>query len=479
LGEAVLSPTIETELVGTKATSRSARSYAMLAYLLVLAAYSKVVGLPSDTLQVFAWMWLATVAWNIQAPGRSHLVFVRDWWPALAVLEVYLYSRGLTDDIGLSVHVTAPIQVDQWMGGGELPTQYLQGQLCGNPCSHAMPPRWYDGALTGVYYTHFVAAPLVALVLWLRNRTIWLSWMRRYVTLYVAGLLVYITYPMAPPWMASRDGYISGSHVARITGRGWAEIGMGHFHQWLSRMGNQVAAMPSLHAATAALIAFYGISRLRSRWRFLLLLYPCAMSFMLVYYGEHYVVDVLAGFVLAGLVMWCCTDWERGGIVRRTALAVNTALLRVAGAAADVSVDRRTPVGAPVGAAVSDVGVSIEPVSGRPVSDGSGFDEPPLHEPVAVGRSSVSTFGREVDRRPAFLVALSSLPALVVPCVVLVLTLVALMASSYAALPALAILGGFVVWTAYLSWPELDLRGRLARGAFVGLVLAMAVIQIV
>ena len=35
------------------------------------------------------------------------------------------------------------------------------------------------------------------------------------------------------------------------------------------------------------------------------------MCTTLVYYGEHYVVDVLAGAVLAALVMAGCGLWER------------------------------------------------------------------------------------------------------------------------------------------------------------------------
>jgi hypothetical protein len=35
---------------------------------------------------------------------------------------------------------------------------------------------------------------------------------------------------------------------------------------------------------------------------------------MLVYYAEHYVVDIVAGFVAVGLVLWGCAAWERSGV---------------------------------------------------------------------------------------------------------------------------------------------------------------------
>ena len=55
--------------------------------------------------------------------------------------------------------------------------------------------------------------------------------------------------------------------------------------------------MPSLHAGLSILVATYLITRLRSPWRWLMVLYPVAMSFMLVYYAEHYVIDIIAGGV--------------------------------------------------------------------------------------------------------------------------------------------------------------------------------------
>ena len=109
--------------------------------------------------------------------------------------------------------------------------------------------------------------------------------------------------------MASRDGYIGEVH--RITSRGWAGTGLDRANIVLQGMGNQVAAMPSLHAGIAFLVAIYGVQRLRHPLRWLLLAYPAAMSLALVYFAEHYVVDVLAGGLLALVVTLGVGRWER------------------------------------------------------------------------------------------------------------------------------------------------------------------------
>ena len=69
--------------------------------------------------------------------------------------------------------------------------------------------------------------------------------------------------------------------------------------------------MPSLHAGIAFMVAIYGIQKLRTPWRFLLVAYPLTMSFALVYYGEHYVIDVIAGALFAVAVLAVCSFYER------------------------------------------------------------------------------------------------------------------------------------------------------------------------
>ncbi len=208
----------------TPVTRPWARTGAMLVYALAFIAWSELLGIPKGTIPVFLWLWLGTIAWHVEAHPRYHLNFLLDWWPPLVGLMLYFYSRGLTDDLGFAPHFSMPVSVDTWLGRGETPTQRLQDAWCGDPCLPGSPPRWYDVAFTTVYTSHFLAGLTIAAVLWVRNRVEWVRWMRRYVTINFAALVVYILYPMAPPWLAADEGYLpptwSGSPGA--AGRTWA-----------------------------------------------------------------------------------------------------------------------------------------------------------------------------------------------------------------------------------------------------------------
>jgi membrane-associated phospholipid phosphatase len=296
--------------VGAPTRRRLDRRRALGAYGVLLAAWTWFAGMPNDTVQIVLWLWLGTVAWNIEGEPRRHLDFARDWWPPVLALVVYFYSRGVADDLHRTVSVAMPIDADAWMFGGHLPTVVLQQAWCGNPCDPASDPRWYDAVLTTVYASHFVTGLTVAAVLWIRNRPEFKRWMRRLLAISYGALAVYIVYPMAPPWWASRYGVLVPD-VHRLTGRGWEDLGITRLNLLLGGVGNKVAAMPSLHAGIAALVAVYAVHRLRSPWRWVLLAYPVAMGLALVYDGEHYVVDVLAGWALAVAVLAGCSWWER------------------------------------------------------------------------------------------------------------------------------------------------------------------------
>ncbi len=149
-------------------------------------------------------------------------------------------------------------------------------------------------------------------MLWLRDRAHWLRFISRVIVLSFAGLVTYCVFPEAPPWMAARDG-LTGP-VLRLSARGWIWLHAGNLNHTLANAQsdgtNPVAAMPSLHTAFAVLVALTIATRIRSRWRWLLALYPVAMGFTLVYCGEHYVLDLVVGVGYALAVHLALNRWE-------------------------------------------------------------------------------------------------------------------------------------------------------------------------
>lgn len=230
-----------------------------------------------------------------------------DWLPFTAVLLLYDRTRGIADGLGIPLHEKDILDAEKWLFGGVEPTVWLQQHLY-DP-AHVY---WYDAACTLVYTTHFLATPILAAILWLRDRRLWMRYISRVVVLSVAGLITYVVFPEAPPWLAARDALSPA--VDRLSARGWIWLHANHVNDLLAHAqndgSNPVAAMPSLHIAFAVLVAIFGAGRIRSRWRYLAYLYPAAMGYTLVYCGEHYVLDLVAGVAYAVAVHLALNRWE-------------------------------------------------------------------------------------------------------------------------------------------------------------------------
>jgi PAP2 superfamily len=290
------------------------RACALGLYVLALIAYTAAYGIPVQRELVIAWTCGALACASIGRSPRQILQLVLDWLPLVAVLSVYDFTRGAADSLGIGVHVTPMIDFDRALFFGETPTEWLQG--------HLYEPgvvRWWDIAFTLVYTSYFIVPFAVAGILWARDRTAFLQFTRRLVTLALTGLATYITYPAAPPWMAAEEGLLNGVH--RTTARGWEVLDVGTAAMFSRGQGavNLVAAVPSLHSAFVALVAMFLWSRVRPVWRPLLALYPLAMGLTLIATGEHYFFDVLLGWLYAGAVMAGWSWWERRRL--RTATA--------------------------------------------------------------------------------------------------------------------------------------------------------------
>jgi len=239
---------------------------------------------------------LAASATSVARLRRLVIGIAFDWFPFVAMLALYDLIRGFADGLWLPTHARPQIDIDRAIGLGVVPTVWLQAHLWNG----GRDLRWYDYASWLTYVSYFFVPTIVLAALWWRSRAEFrrLAWM--VVALAFAGCATYVLFPAVPPWLAGQEGLIPPVHhvIAVVS----AHTPVVSFKPLWSRgtlYGNDVAAIPSLHAAYAVLIALFLAGRSRSRRRHLLWLYPLAMGFALVYSGEHYVTDVLLGWIYA------------------------------------------------------------------------------------------------------------------------------------------------------------------------------------
>lgn len=254
------------------------------------------VGVPTSRDLVFLWFALGMGAVCVTDLRRRVPRFVFDWAPFLGILFVYDRLRGFADGLVFPARDVPQIRVDAFLFGKPIPTVWLQSHLW-NGGNHL---HWWDYGTWFVYLTHFFATLVVAAVLWTWFHDRFARFATMVCVLALTGFATYALYPAAPPWLAARQGDSGQAH--RLIGIIWGHVPIAHYGSLFEKgqtYANNVAAMPSLHAAYALLITLY-LWRYVPRWaRVPLAIYPVAMAFALVYSGEHFVVDCIAGWIYA------------------------------------------------------------------------------------------------------------------------------------------------------------------------------------
>jgi 4-amino-4-deoxy-L-arabinose transferase-like glycosyltransferase/membrane-associated phospholipid phosphatase len=329
------------------------------ARLTVLSIYATVLawvvwrsGFPLDRIVVVAWL-LGFAVIAVGGNGRPAANrAVLDWLPFVLAMLAYDLSRGAADGLGMPIHTRLPLRADELLFFGTVPTVWLQQRL--GPFGARV--HWWELGVSVVYLSHFVVPFAVGVWWWARDRARWQWWRNRFLTLTALGLLTYVLLPGVPPWLAARDGALPA--VERTAGRGWSLVGL-HIADRVLDLGramvNTTAALPSLHAAYAAFAAVVFWRAASRPVRVLLAAYPLAMGFALVVSGEHYVFDVLLGwlYVAATIVLWRRIDprltaWRRHRAEHRIQPTLSPVPLEPAPAGPP---DRRLPVGVRVMAA--------------------------------------------------------------------------------------------------------------------------------
>jgi membrane-associated phospholipid phosphatase len=203
------------------------------------------------------------------------------------------------------VRVDYPIAIDRVLGLGELPTLRLQRALARQGSEDAPQWRNLDRVLVWTHWVWFmVPHGSLAYILVRRPERFARAAAMTY-AVFDLGAGVYWALPTAPPWYAASVAgrAVEGEPVLRRMmveyGKGFWGDGWGPLYSVLG--GNPLAAMPSLHFATsvmaASLLAETGPVAGALGWS-----YATTLGFALVYLGEHYAVDLIAGAALTAAV---------------------------------------------------------------------------------------------------------------------------------------------------------------------------------
>ncbi len=224
-------------------------------------------------------------------------------WGDWGILVAYLVAMGFfiqlrdaADETGLRTLTAYVLDWELWMFAGITPSAWLQARIGGASSDPGFPA--FFSAI--VHWTWFVFPHAAVIGVWLFMRK--MAWR---VTIIVAltfylGVLLYFTVPTAPPWMAADQGLVDGV-VRGMNAVGPAILGVDLYNWAFAAMAepNPIAAMPSLHFAASFVIVGVGIVLRSAKVIAVALVYCVALAFSLVYLGEHYIADIIAGATVA------------------------------------------------------------------------------------------------------------------------------------------------------------------------------------
>lgn len=180
--------------------------------------------------------------------------------------------------------------------GGHPPSTVLQDVFYEFGTFHA-----YDFATSATHLSFFVIPSLAAVMLRIIDR-------RRFIRYWIAtGLCLvlatvgFVLVPTAPPWLHSDHAthrVLLDLAQAHGIPAGQANLEAGEHTSAFRFDPNVLAALPSVHVGAAVLVAL-ATSSGSLKPKVVGFAYAAAMSISVVYLGEHYVIDVLSGWVVA------------------------------------------------------------------------------------------------------------------------------------------------------------------------------------
>lgn len=226
---------------------------------------------------------LATAA--SQSPYRTHLLELA---LMLGAYLVYLGSRGLVfpdlEAKGLE-NAQRIVSAEMWLGVFWEPawqTWVLERA------------EWLVLFFNGVYiFTYWPIIGLVGLTLYLFSRPKYYYYRTVVVINLALALMIFAVFPVTSPFNVAEHFQHPASNTIQALGPAfYGSSDMAHLY-------NSHAAMPSLHFSWTVILGVLFVRTLRGWFKALGLLYPALTFFAITLTGNHFILDAVAGGVLA------------------------------------------------------------------------------------------------------------------------------------------------------------------------------------
>lgn len=272
------------------------------------------LGLVTNTVRSYHWFMLLTVPAALMSGERGRRFFV-DLAPLFGFWLVYDRLRLIQPLLYARVDVEDAFGLERWAFGwltnGAVPAHAASAWLGGHSGAVARSIAWTAQA---VYFSHLFVVPIVILAFWAlgysqaRYRAEFCRHLRAFTLLNFGAIVIYLLLPVAPPWWVTLNG------MAQPTAELVAQVNIanampGTLIQGMIRNASQwFAAVPSLHGAYPVLLLLLFPCKSNKLALTGFGLYACAMWIATVVLNQHYVIDLVAGALLALIAWWAARD---------------------------------------------------------------------------------------------------------------------------------------------------------------------------
>ena len=281
------------------------------AELIALGVYCGGIVALTDLVNVRLGVELLTLmtAFAALAITRLPALFLRDWWVFLLGLLLWNLSGPIAGKSPFPVHLNFMLDMDHRLFFGHDAVSWLQHRLASRG-----QVRLLDVVTSLAYNLHLPEPYIVGYFLWRIDRVVYFRFVASALLLLVLGFITFILFPAMPPWLSSlrydRPHDVFNGFNPFVHSHPLPFHGTPIFYVF-KLSGDAVAAFPSEHAAFP-LLEYLALRAAIGRRARPFLLWIAFVLFAIVYLGEHWVTDAIAGYVYA-LVIWGFVLWTTGG----------------------------------------------------------------------------------------------------------------------------------------------------------------------